>query len=149
MRLYLVQHGEAKSDEEDPDRPLTDRGARDVRTVADLAHEVGGVAVERVVHSGKTRARQTAETWGELLGVQVIEEEGLTPLDDPSVWAARLAKAEQDLMLVGHLPHLGRLAGLLLAGDSERPVVAFRQGGLVGLDRGPAGWSVWLVLPPQ
>jgi phosphohistidine phosphatase len=149
MRLYLVQHGEAKSDEEDPDRPLTDRGARDVRTVADLAHEVGGVAVERVVHSGKTRARQTAETWGELLGLPVVEEEGLAPLDDPSVWAARLAKAEQDLMLVGHLPHLGRLAGLLLAGDSERPVVAFRQGGLVGLDRGPAGWSVWLVLPPQ
>ena len=33
MRLYLVQHGEAKSEEEDPDRPLTDRGASDVRRV--------------------------------------------------------------------------------------------------------------------
>ena len=31
MRLYLVQHGEAKPEEEDPERPLTDRGASDVR----------------------------------------------------------------------------------------------------------------------
>jgi phosphohistidine phosphatase len=148
MRLYLVQHGEAKSEEEDPERPLTDRGAGGVRRVADLAREVGGVAVERVVHSGKTRARQSAEIWGQVLRVPVVEEEGLAPLDDPSVWGTRLAKGEQDLMLVGHLPHLGRLASLLLAGESERPLIAFRQGGLVGLERGPAGWSVWLALPP-
>jgi phosphohistidine phosphatase len=148
MRLYLVQHGEAKSEEEDPQRPLTDRGAGDVRRVADLAYEVGGVAVERVVHSGKTRARQTAEIWGEVLGVPTVEEQGMAPLDDPSLWVARLDKVEQDLMLVGHLPHLGRLAGLLLAGESERPVIAFQQGGLVCLERGPAGWSVTLSLPP-
>jgi phosphohistidine phosphatase len=43
------------------------------------------------------------------------------------------------MMLVGHLPHLARLAGLLLAGDPDRPVIAFGQGGLVGLERGPVG----------
>jgi phosphohistidine phosphatase len=148
MRLYLVQHGEAKSEEEDPERPLTARGARDVRWVANLAVEIRAVGAVRVLHSGKTRARQTAEIWGGALGVPVIEETGLAPLDDPSIWAARLATEQQDLMLVGHLPHLASLAGLLLASDPERPLVTFRQGALVCFERDQARWSIWLLLPP-
>ncbi|SRR6266542_1898911 len=148
MRIYLVQHGEAKSEEEDPERPLTDRGVDDVRRVARVAAAAGSVVVDGVVHSGKERARQTAEIWGQTLGVPVDKAEGLAPLDDPSAWAARLATPERELMLVGHLPHLAKLAGMLIAGDGERPVVAFRQGGLVGLEQGPAGWSAWLILPP-
>jgi phosphohistidine phosphatase len=148
MRLYLVQHGEAKTEAEDPERPLTDRGASDVRRVARVAAEAGTVAVERILHSGKTRARQTAETWGEALGVPVDEAEGLTPLDDPSIWAKRVTAAPGNVMLAGHLPHLAKLAGLLLVGDAERPVVAFQQGGLVGLEHDGTGWSVFLVLPP-
>jgi phosphohistidine phosphatase len=57
VRVYLVRHGEAKSEEEDPDRPLTDRGATEVRRVVGVAAGAGGVMVERIVHSGKTRAR--------------------------------------------------------------------------------------------
>ena len=34
MKLYLVQHGEAKSKAEDPQRPLTERGREDVARVA-------------------------------------------------------------------------------------------------------------------
>ncbi len=148
MRLYLVQHGEAKSEEDDPERPLTDRGASDVRRVVIQATGAGSVTVERIVHSGKTRARQTAVAWGEVLGVPVEEADGLAPRDDPATWAARVNAQAGDLMLVGHLPHLAKLAGLLLAGDADRPVIGFRQGGLVSLEDGPAGWSVWLILPP-
>ncbi|HET6919346.1 MAG TPA: phosphohistidine phosphatase SixA [Jiangellaceae bacterium] len=148
MRLYLVQHGEAESEEKDPARPLTDRGARDVRRVVRQATGTGSVTVERIVHSGKTRAQQTAAAWGEALGVPVDEADGLAPRDDPAIWATRVAAQAGDLMLVGHLPHLAKLAGLLLVGDSDRPVIAFRQGALVGLEDGPAGWSVWLILPP-
>lgn len=52
-------------------------------------------------------------------------------------------------MLVGHLPHLSKLAGLLLAGDPERKVVGFRQGGVACMERDEAGgWSVaWVVTP--
>ena len=52
-------------------------------------------------------------------------------------------------MLVGHLPHLARLASLLLVGDVGRSIVTFRLGALVGLEQGPEGWSVWLALPPS
>jgi phosphohistidine phosphatase len=148
MRVYLVQHGEAKGEEEDPERPLTDRGAEDVRRVAELARDLWSVAPERVVHSGKTRARQTAEIWGTTAGIAVTEMDGLAPLDDPSVWTARLTDEERDLMLVGHLPHLAGLANELLRHVSGPPAVTFRPGGLVGLERGPEAWTVWLLLPP-
>jgi phosphohistidine phosphatase len=147
VQLYLVQHGQAKAEDEDPERPLTDRGADAVAQVARYA--VGRLAVRpaRVVHSGKTRARQTAELWSGLLNGEVEEGNGLAPNDDPTRWMERLEAETRDLMLVGHLPHLARLAGLLLTGDSERAVIGFRQGGLVGLERNGSSWVAWLVLP--
>jgi len=60
MQLYLVQHGASKSETEDPQRGLTEEGRR---VVEHLAHHLAavGVAVERIEHSEKLRARQTAE----------------------------------------------------------------------------------------
>jgi phosphohistidine phosphatase len=150
VRLYLVQHGQAKSESEDADRPLTDQGIGDVERVAHLAVERFDVRATRVVHSGKTRARQTAEVWGGLLQVPVEPADGLAPNDDPAIWVARLDGQDegQDLVLVGHLPHLGRLSGLLLFGAPDKGVLQFRQGGVVGLERTDTGWVVFLLLPP-
>jgi phosphohistidine phosphatase len=147
MRLCLVQHGEAKTEEEDPERSLTVRGAAAVHRVAGVA-AAAGITAGRIFHSGKTRARQTAEMWGDVLGAPVEAAEALAPRDDPSVWARRLTTETGDIMLVGHLRHLARLAAVLVADDPERPVVAFQQGGLVGFEQSEMGWSVALVLPP-
>jgi phosphohistidine phosphatase len=147
--LYLVQHGQAKGEDEDPQRPLTDRGADDVTRVARLAVGRLHCRAGRVVHSGKTRARQTAEIWGGLLGIDTEERDGLAPNDDPTTWARRLAAETGDVMLVGHLPHLARLASSLLTGDPDRQVVAFQQGALVALEHTDAGWVIALLLPPS
>lgn len=152
MRIHLVQHAEAKAEAEDPERPLTVRGAAETAWVAREAVGVLGVRPTRVFHSGRTRARQTAEIWAALAGCGVEEAVGLGPNDDPAMWSARLEASSDDLdgaVLVGHLPHLGRLAALLVTGDAERPVVRFRQGGLVVLERHEAGWEVATVLPPS
>jgi phosphohistidine phosphatase len=149
VRIYLVQHGQAKTDEEDPERPLTDHGVDDVTRVATHAVDTLGVRANRVVHSGKTRARQTAEIWGGLLGASVEQADALAPNDDPTTWVERIATATDDVVLVGHLPHLSRLAARLLTGDADHPVVRFRPGGLVALEPADAGWLVSLVLPPE
>lgn len=148
MRLYLVQHGEARTEDEDPERPLTDRGLDDVGRVARHAVERAGVRASRVLHSGKTRARETAEVWGRLLHVPVEPADALAPNDDPAIWAERVDAAGEDLILVGHLPHLARLAGRLLTGASSPSLIRFHQGGLVGLDRADPGWAIAVVLPP-
>lgn len=149
MQLYLVQHGHAKTENEDPERSLTDQGVEDVARVAHHAVAQLGVRPTRVLHSGKTRARQTAEAWGGLLDVDVEQADALAPNDDPTIWLGRLRTEPDDLMLVGHLPHLARLAGLLLIGAADRSVVGFRPGALVGLERTDTGWVVSVVLPPE
>jgi len=147
MRAYLVRHGEANHEKVDPDRHLTDRGVEDVTRIATDAVDDLGVRPTLIVHSGKARARQTAEIWAGLVGVGVEKADGLSPNDNPSSWAARLDAEDDDVMLVGHLPFLERLTGLLVMGDAERGVAGFPAGGLVVLDRSENGWSVIAARP--
>lgn len=48
MHLYLIQHGDAKSEQEDPARPLSDKGRRDVEKVAGFLSANIGVGVENI-----------------------------------------------------------------------------------------------------
>lgn len=149
MELYLVQHGEAKPESEDPQRPLTDRGRAEVESVAE--HVAGlGTEVAQVLHSGRLRATQTAELFARCLGVPqgARELQGLGPLDDPQRAMDLVSQAEEPLMIVGHLPHLGRLASLLVLGDPEKRMVEFRMGGVLCLRKDDRGWVVgWLLVP--
>lgn len=150
MQVYLVQHAEAKSKEVDPDRSLTDKGSHETRGVAALAARVG-VEVHQIRHSGKTRARQTAEILGEALspaaGVQAVS--GLGPLDDVEPVAEELGAALRPLMLVGHLPFMERLAGQLLVGDPDQAVVQFNNAGVVCLAKEEERWQVIWVATPE
>jgi phosphohistidine phosphatase len=153
MDLYLMQHGEAVAAEVDPDRPLADAGRAHAAAVA--AHAAAcGVRVDRVVHSRKTRAVQTAQILARALGCTDVDAvDGLKPNDD--VVAAGLAlvdrQAPGSLAVVGHLPFLDRLASLLVTGNPDAHVVAFRNGGLVHLvPREPgAGFAVAWALTPD
>ncbi len=150
MDLYLVQHGEAKSETEDPERPLTERGAETVRQMAIWASQVG-VRVAQIRHSGKRRAEQTAALLGERLNPSkgVVAVGGLKPNDDPHPVAEALQTEHEPLMLVGHLPFLSRLTGILVAGDPEGGVVRFQQAGIVCLQREEGKWSVRWLVPPE
>lgn len=151
MNLYLVQHGEAMSKEEDPSRPLSEIGREDVRKVAVFVAEHIKIQAASILHSGKTRAHQTAQILAENLnpleGIKMTE--GLEPLAEPTIWSERLEKTEEDIMLVGHLPHLSKLSALLLCQDEEKKVVNFQRGGIVCLGRDESGlWSInWMVIP--
>lgn len=148
MQIFLVQHGRAKAREEDADRPLTDEGRREVEAVLLSTLRFGALSAGRVLHSGKRRARETAEIIADKLEGQVEEVDGLAPQDDPSIWADRLAHQERDLLLVGHLPHLSRLASRLLCGDAEKDIVQFANGGIVALEGQGDSWSLRWAIPP-
>jgi phosphohistidine phosphatase len=144
MVLYLVQHAEAKREAEDPARDLTPKGHLDIENVAHHLTRLK-VQVRRIWHSGKTRAQSTANVLGGHLKppAGVSEAPGLAPLDDPAIWAGRIANTDEDILLVGHLPHLSRLAAILITGDKERSVINFQMGGVVRLRRmGADQWGV-------
>jgi phosphohistidine phosphatase len=149
MKLYLIQHGEAKSKAEDPQRPLTERGREDVVRVAAFAAGAG-LQVGQIRHSGKRRAEETASLLADYLSPTegVVAVSGLAPRDDVSPVAEALQGETQPVMLVGHLPFLDRLASLLVAGVAECSVVRFRMGGIVCLVREDGNWAVgWMVTP--
>jgi phosphohistidine phosphatase len=149
MRLYLVQHGEARSESEDPERNLTGKGTRDVEKVAAFLKPLS-LSVPEVRHSGKARAARTAEILAAAVGAgEVAARDGLAPNDSVAPARKEVEAADRDLMIVGHLPFMEKLVSLLVAGSDSVRAVAFRQGGVVCLDRAEDGsWAVlWAVTP--
>jgi phosphohistidine phosphatase len=150
MNMYLVQHAEAKSDQEDPLRPLSAKGHEDITRISIYLSQLN-IPVTKIFHSTKLRAKQTAEILFEHLrpGRGVSEADGLSPLDEPAIWAERIRDLPDGVILVGHLPHLARLASLLLCGATDNNIVSFRMAGIVCLKRDDAGsWSMqWMLTP--
>ncbi len=149
MALYIVQHAEAKREEEDPSRPLSPKGKRDAEKIASYLGRLG-LRLDKVVHSQKLRAKQTAEILASRLGVrEVVEDVNLSPNADPKIWEDRISKETGDIMVVGHLPHLARLTGRLLCNDENRSPIAFQMGGVVCLEKDESGrWVLkWMLIP--
>ena len=150
MAVYLVQHGKNVSKEQDPEQPLSEEGRTDVERVAEMARKAD-ISVAKIEHSPKLRARQTAEIFARVLGVHggCKEREGIKALDDPRPVAEGLSSRD-NLMLVGHLPFMSKLAAYLVAGNPDLAIVRFQNGGIVGLDHGKEdeGWILsWTLFP--
>lgn len=148
MRLYLVQHGKAVEKAVDPARPLSEEGERELQRVAGFL--AGKIRVEELWHSGKERARQTAECLAASVGpdAEVAQKDGLGPKDPVKPIAKLLKRVENDILIAGHLPHLAKLAGLLLAGDDDKQAIGFENAGVVCLEQTGKAWHVrWAVTP--
>ncbi len=150
MKLYLIQHGEATSEQVDPRRPLTTQGREDVRQVASLL-KTARVKPALIYHSEKLRAKQTAEIIASAMAAPELikERKGLLPQDAINDLTQEISRSANDLMIVGHLPFLSKLATFLLLGKEEGNLIAFQQGGVVCLKRTEdQRWQVaWMVVP--
>lgn len=151
MRLYLAQHARALTEEQDITRSLSAAGREDARRVAE-ALRLAGVGLWRIRHSGKARARQTAEIMAATLPVYDGMEAmaGLGPSDAITGVIPDIAGWAGDVMLVSHMPFVARLAGYLLAGGTEPgPMLAFEPGTVACLDRTAVGeWRLdWMLRP--
>ena len=159
MIVYIVRH--APAGRHDPDRypddtqrPLTKKGRR---KFARAARGLGCFAAKPdvVLTSPWTRARQTAELLAKRAGWP--DPQDATPLAgsaDPADVIPLLADlgSIESVALVGHEPHLGELASLLLTGDPHRLNTPFKKGGVACLEL-PAEVApgraqlLWLVGP--
>ena len=150
MKLFLVQHGEAHAKSVHPDRSLTDRGIEDIDRLADFLDKAG-VRIERVIHSGKLRALQTATRLADVIAPGVEPEASglLNPNDNPKTFDWQSESWDMDTLIVGHLPFMARLVSHLVTGDENRSVAAYRPGSVVCLERDDdARWLInWMIRP--
>lgn len=146
MELYLVRHGEAMSPMENPDRPLTSKGRLDVEAMAGTLRK-DRVRFRKLYHSPRLRAVETAAILGDKFGVTPEEIEFLAPDDDPEK-ARTLLAGDDNVMLVGHLPHLPSLASLLMTGQPGKIQLDLKPAGAVCLEKGRT-WSLRWVRRPE
>jgi phosphohistidine phosphatase len=160
MRIFLVRHGHALSDQEDPRRPLSLRGREVAGRVAGFLKAGGALATVRAVwHSPLARSRETAELLISQLGLDVllIEAPGLLPEDSPAPIADRLDRADDPVMIVGHEPQLGSLATLLVRGKVQPVGFEFKKCAVLALEKtggrhkksGRARWQVRWHFSPE
>ncbi len=124
MEIWILRH--AKAEEGGPDTPDEERaltpGARKrmraaARTIARLEPKF-----DAILTSPLRRARQTAEPVARALDQRedLIETDALSPGADPQEILREIEKRRMKrVLLVGHMPHLGRLLGYLLTGRSN------------------------------
>ncbi len=150
MRIYLVQHGLALDESQDAKRPLSMQGREDIARTAGFLSLFEKPRPAHVLHSGKLRAEQTAEMFAEAWHVlgHVMQTDDLSPNANPEVWAAKLNVMHDDVLIVGHLPHLPRLASLLLCGDCDTQPVRFQNAGVVCLEKDDDGYQVVFQINP-
>ncbi|MEO0263154.1 MAG: phosphohistidine phosphatase SixA [candidate division WOR-3 bacterium] len=148
--FFLVQHGEAKPEIEDPERHLTDKGKEESEKVANFLLKIN-LKPDIIIHSGKIRAKETAEIFSKILNPEkgVIQGENLSPLDDPEFWAKRLKIEKDKIMLVGHLPHLSKLTSLLLINNKNKEIIKFRYSSCLIISREDENFYIKLFITPE
>ena len=93
-------------------------------------------------HSGKLRAKQTAEAfWRRCNPLSTFAAtRGLQPTD-PTSWIVDAVRSEsKDVMLVGHFPHMPRLLAHLIGGSPETAPATFPVNGMVSLENLNGRW---------
>lgn len=151
MKVYLVRHAQAHPMvDSDANRSLTEEGKRDAAILGQKLVALDDFSVDRIVHSGYVRARQTAE----IVHRHVVDsadelslavDPSLVPHGDIDTWISILSESSvPNMMLVGHMPFMGELAGSLL-GD----YTSFKRPSCCVVVRTESGWKLHSYITAQ
>lgn len=150
MKLYLMRHGDYVAEDVRHGNPLSEKGQTEVSLLAEFLNE-RRLTVSRIVHSEKLRAQQTANLIAKGFFCDKAPEElpGLNPADEVETLAEQINAWEEDVVIVGHLPFLGRLTGLLVVRNESKEIVSFQAGTIVCLEKVEnTRWIINWVLGP-
>lgn len=147
--VYLVQHAEPRYE---PKEEITEKGHQDTEKISKYAAEHLRISVDRIFHSEKPRAKETAEVLARFLKPSkgIEESDNLKPKDDLKVWLDRLSNIKEDVMIVGHMPFLSNFAYCLITDltSPKEEKIGFEKSGIVCLAKQKKDWSLkWMVTP--
>lgn len=154
MEIYLIQHGEAKPKDVDPERGLTAEGERQIEVSAKALKGLG-VAIDLVVTSTKKRAQQTAQILAKGLGYpkeDIVANKGFDPLApaDEAIGFLKGFEEKGHILVAGHLPSLAEIASALLC-EGSKVAIDFKMGGVCRIDceglPTHTGVLIWYIRP--
>jgi phosphohistidine phosphatase len=149
MRLYFLRHGEAdwpNWDRPDDERPLTERGKKEMRKVAKFLCALD-IPLEEIVSSPLPRAQQTADIVAERFKMHVREHDALGHGFNVSRLRETIRNYPVDnLMIVGHEPSFTEVIGELTGANCK-----LSKGGvaLVDLDEEKMKGRLLWLFPPK
>jgi phosphohistidine phosphatase len=145
--IVLVHHAEAVGPDLDPEQPLSPRGRTQAEALAERVR-AAGLVPDAIWHSGKLRARQTAERFlrvcNPLADFKTVR--GLRPDDPASLMQHELDAESRGVLVVSHMPIVRDLVALLSPASAPFPLH-----GLVVLmrSRHEAPWKeMWRAAAP-
>lgn len=146
MKVYLIQHGDSLEKEINELRPLSETGKKDIEKMANFLTPAK-LTVGNIFHSGKLRAEQTAEIIKKAFhyNKKTQMKSGLEPMDPVDPIAKEINDFSADMILVGHLPFMAKLAGKLISDDENKLTVAFQPGSMVCLQKNENNPNLWVV----
>ena len=135
--LHIVRHAHASTAESDEDRPLSQKGERQIDRLCQALSGKSLVAPNEIWHSDLKRAIETAQQLadGLELSAPLKTVDGLRPFDDPIAAAEIIDDSTHDLMVVGHEPNLSSLAAHLITGMQTLECVVFQKASILCLKR--------------
>ena len=151
MALYIVQHGLAAIADGRSERILTPQGRAETESAARQLRD-RDIRIDTIWHSGKVRALETAEIFAQHLSppptLQAVG--GLNPNDSVDIICRALEQEPGELMIVGHMPHLGLLESRLLGGGDSNTRVHIRNSVVICFARDADRWVLkWYGEPPR
>jgi len=149
MKLYIMRHGKAAAAQQGQDQILTPDGHAAIENLADMLGRQG-IRVERILHSGKTRARQTAEIMASRVSDYIIPEvhPHIKPNDNPQALIDDIRHWHSDTLVVSHLPFIPALLPLLTSATSGHSAISFEPGTIICLSPDNDDWQIeWVESP--
>lgn len=151
MRLYIVQHGDALPKDINPDRPLSDRGRADIQRLTEWLSS-RNFHVEQILHSGKARAKETAEMLRPLLESrdEIHASDGLAPNDSPEAFLMQVRRSRKDTLVASHMPFVARTVSQALTGETDQQLVEFVPGSVAGIESSDGvSWRLFMFVRPE
>jgi phosphohistidine phosphatase len=147
MRLYIVRHGDYCTVDKDPQKRLSQKGVDDSKRIAKFLSKQRILPVA-IWHSDKTRSFQTAEIISKAIGVNnLTARKDLGPAEPVNKFPQEILKENGDLMIVGHIPFIQRLAGLLLANSANVDIIRFHKSSVACLEYDKYWKILWIANP--
>jgi len=149
MQLYLVRHGEAYSQEENPERPLNDYGKQEVAKIGQFLKKTD-IPIDYIYHSDKRRAKETAQILSQHLSMvhNVDHLSCLDPEENIEKLTNTIAYLKDNTLLVGHLPNLELLCSFLLTQTYQKPIILLHTAAVACLKFEDPNWILkWLINP--